>query len=72
MPLQEDYTGKSIVENENDPMVLIEELGYDLYNLMLNRILSDSKELGPGCLSALTDAFYFSRKKAAQVSIRVY
>lgn len=46
----------SIASNENVLTVLIEELSYDMYQLLFNRILSDSKKLGPGCLSSLTDA----------------
>ncbi|GAA5812199.1 hypothetical protein MFLAVUS_005649 [Mucor flavus] len=45
--------------NENVLTVLIEESSYDLFKLLFNRILFDSKTLGPGCLSALTDALVF-------------
>lgn len=53
--LKEDENS-SIASNENVLTVLIEELSYDMYQLLFNRILSDSKKLGPGCLSSLTDA----------------
>ncbi|KAI7895160.1 uncharacterized protein EV154DRAFT_34774 [Mucor mucedo] len=47
---------QSIASNENVLTVLINELSYDMYRLIFNRILSDSKKMGPGCLSSLTEA----------------
>lgn len=47
---------QSIASNENVLTVLIDELSYDMYRLLFNRILSDSKKMGPGCLSSLTEA----------------
>ncbi|KAI7895161.1 uncharacterized protein EV154DRAFT_496092 [Mucor mucedo] len=47
---------QSMVSNENVLTVLIEDLSYEMYQLLFNRILADSKKLGPGCLSSLTDA----------------
>lgn len=52
-----------IVGNENVLTVLIETLNYDMYSLLFNRILSDAKRLGPGCLSALTDALLFLQEE---------
>ncbi|KAI9245393.1 hypothetical protein EDC94DRAFT_413781 [Helicostylum pulchrum] len=52
-----------IASNENVLTVLIHELSYDLYKLIFNRILSDSKRLGPGCLSSLTDALLFLQEE---------
>lgn len=49
--------------NENVLTVLIEESSYDLFKLLFNRILFDSKKLGPGCLSALTDALVFLQEE---------
>lgn len=59
----EKCTFKTIATNENVLTVLIDELEYKLYKLLFNRILSDSKELGPGCLSALTDALLFLQEE---------
>lgn len=56
---KEKRANQSIAGNENVLTVLIEKLDYDLYKLIFNRILLDSKKLGPGCLSALTDALLF-------------
>lgn len=53
----------SIAENENVLTVLIKELSYNLYTLMFNRILSDSKKIGPGCLSALVDALVYLQEE---------
>lgn len=50
---------KTMATNENVLTVLIETLSYDLFRLLFNRILLDSKKLGPGCLSSLTDALVF-------------
>lgn len=61
--LSEHCSHQSIAGNENVLTVLIEELNYDLYKLLFNRILSDSKKLGPGCLSALTDALLFLQEE---------
>lgn len=52
-----------IMGNENVLTVLIETLNYDMYSLLFNRILSDAKRLGPGCLSALTDALLFLQEE---------
>lgn len=51
--LSENNQDKSI--NENALMVLIRELEYNLYHLLLNRVLLDSKKSGPECLSVLKD-----------------
>lgn len=54
----------SLSTNENALTLLIEKTNYDLYNLLFNRILSDSKSIGIGCLSALTDALIFLQERA--------
>jgi hypothetical protein len=56
-------TRQSIAENENVLTVLITELDYNLYKLLFNRILFDSKKIGPGCLSALVDALVFLQEE---------
>lgn len=43
--------------------VLLTMLCYDLFELVFNRVLSDSKKIGPGCLSALTDALIYLQKE---------
>lgn len=53
----------SIAKNENVLTVLIKELSYNLYKLMFNRILFDSKKIGPGCLSALVDALLYLQEE---------
>lgn len=55
-PHRHTEDNQSMVSNENVLTVLIEDLSYELFQLLFNRILSDSKKLGPGCLSSLTDA----------------
>lgn len=50
---------KIIASKENVLTVLIDELSHDLYTLLFNCILTDSKKLGPGCLSSLTDALLY-------------
>lgn len=51
---------KSRSANENVLTVLLEnEWDFSLYNALLNRIILDSKKLGPGCLSALADVLLF-------------
>ncbi|KAI7892975.1 uncharacterized protein EV154DRAFT_584756 [Mucor mucedo] len=52
-----------IAENENVLTVLIDVLSYDIYKLLFNRILEDSKYLGPGCLSSLTDALLYLQEE---------
>jgi hypothetical protein len=58
-----EYLGNSILENENILTILIENFAYDLYKLVFNRILLDSKELGPGCLSVLSDALIYLQEE---------
>ncbi|GAA5803911.1 hypothetical protein HPULCUR_009396 [Helicostylum pulchrum] len=58
--------------NENVLTVLIKESSYDLFKLLFNRILFDSKKLGPGCLSALTDALVFLQEEGNSVVIIKY
>ncbi|KAI8091656.1 hypothetical protein BDF21DRAFT_490379 [Thamnidium elegans] len=63
-PVDETANKNSLIaSNENVLTVLIHELSYDLYKLLFNRILSDSKRLGPGCLSSLTDALLFLQEE---------
>jgi hypothetical protein len=50
---------QSIAPNENVLTVLAEETSYILFKLLFNKLLSDSKEVGPGCLSPLTDTIFF-------------
>jgi hypothetical protein len=57
------YECKSIATSENVLTVLIDVLEYKLYKLLFNRILSDSKEIGPGCLSALTESLLFLQEE---------
>lgn len=49
----------SIASNENILTVLIDQLKYDLYNLLFNRILLDSTGIGAGCFAALTDTLLY-------------
>lgn len=60
---QNKYNNKvetSKAANENVLTILLkDEWDYSLYNVLLNRVILDSKELGPGCLSALTDVLLF-------------
>lgn len=48
-----------IAFNENVLTVLIDELNYDWFKFLFNRIISDSERVGPGCLSSLTDALLY-------------
>lgn len=48
-----------IAPNENVLTVLIDELNYDWFKFLFNRILLDSGKIGPGCLSSLTDALLY-------------
>ncbi|GAA5812182.1 hypothetical protein MFLAVUS_005632 [Mucor flavus] len=48
-----------IAFNENVLTVLIDELNYDWFKFLFNRIISDSGRVGPGCLSSLTDALLY-------------
>jgi hypothetical protein len=57
------YECKSIATSENVLTVLIDVLEYKLYKLLFNRILSDSKEIGPGCLSALAESLLFLQEE---------
>ncbi|KAG2230888.1 hypothetical protein INT48_003337 [Thamnidium elegans] len=50
---------KMIASKENVLTVLIDEQIHDLYTLIFNCILADSRKLGPGCLSSLTDALLY-------------
>ncbi|KAG2229373.1 hypothetical protein INT48_000910 [Thamnidium elegans] len=45
--------------NENVLTVLVENSSYKLFKLLFNRVLSDSKTLGTGSLSVLTDVALF-------------
>jgi hypothetical protein len=54
-----EYDWKTIAAKENVLTVLVDHFEYDMYNVLVNRVLLDSKKLGPGCLSALTDAILF-------------
>jgi hypothetical protein len=54
---------ESIVVTESLLTVLIKEMKYDLYALVFNRILTDSKKFGPGCLLVLTDALIYLQKE---------
>ncbi|KAG2230414.1 hypothetical protein INT48_007256 [Thamnidium elegans] len=57
--IPDDDSTRTIATNENVLTVLIEKASNDLFNLLFNRILLDSKELGPGCLLSLMDALVF-------------
>lgn len=74
--LAEETKTKNVIiaSNENVLTVLIHELSYDLYKLLFNRILSDSKKLGPGCLSSLTDALLFLQEEgnSGKLYIQLY
>jgi hypothetical protein len=48
-----------VSRNENALTILIEKLDYDLYELLFNRIVFHSRELGIGSFSAITDAVLF-------------
>lgn len=50
---------QSIARKENVLTVLAEESSYNLFKLLYNRVLCDSKEIGPGCLTPLTDTIFF-------------
>lgn len=60
---REYFKRPPIAENENVLTVLIDVLSYDVYKLLFNRILTDSKKLGPGCLSSLTDALLYLQEE---------
>ncbi|KAL9557249.1 hypothetical protein MBANPS3_001480 [Mucor bainieri] len=49
--------------SENALTILIEEFDYDLYELMFNRVILYSKQLGTGCFSAVTDALIFLQER---------
>ncbi|CEP15173.1 hypothetical protein [Parasitella parasitica] len=55
--------GHVVNTRENALTVLIEEFDYDLYQLMFNRVIYHSKQLGTGCLSAVTDALIFLQER---------
>lgn len=57
--LTEEEEKEYLSTNENTLTVLIEKMSYDLYELLFNRILSDSKVVGIGSLSALTDVLIY-------------
>lgn len=57
--LTEEQEKEYLSTNENALTVLVEKLSYDLYKLLFNRILSDSKVVGIGSLSALTDVLIY-------------
>ncbi|KAI8641625.1 hypothetical protein BD408DRAFT_444199 [Parasitella parasitica] len=56
-------TGQVVNTRENALTVLIEEFDYDLYQLMFNRLIYHSKQLGTGCFSAVTDALIFLQER---------
>lgn len=76
LKLAEETKTKNVIiaSNENVLTVLIHELSYDLYKLLFNRILSDAKKLGPGCLSSLTDALLFLQEEgnSGKLYIQLY
>lgn len=53
--LSEKEEDEYLSTNENALTVLVDAMSYDLYKLLFNRVLSDSKVVGIGSLSALTD-----------------
>ncbi|KAL7310470.1 hypothetical protein PS15m_009966 [Mucor circinelloides] len=55
--------GKTMDTSENALTILIEEFDYDLYELMFNRVILYSKQLGTGCFSAITDALIFLQER---------
>lgn len=66
-PLEEESTASrkrkklshSVAINENVLTVLAEESSHLLFRLLFNRVLYDSKEIGIGCLTAMTDTIFF-------------
>ncbi|KAI9245390.1 hypothetical protein EDC94DRAFT_413682 [Helicostylum pulchrum] len=58
-PYKKGLNTTVIAFNENVLTVLIDELNYDWFKFIFNRILSDSERVGPGCLSSLTDALLY-------------
>lgn len=48
---------------ENALTILIKNQEFSLYNLLLNRVIQHSKELGAGCYVAITDALIFLEKR---------
>ncbi|KAG2237109.1 hypothetical protein INT48_004611 [Thamnidium elegans] len=59
---RKSFDTTEIARNENALTVLIDELNLDLYNLLYNRIILDSKKVGLNCLSSLTDTLQYLEK----------
>lgn len=55
-----------ITRKENALTILIENLEYDLYHLLFNRLLLSSAKLGNGSFSAITDTLVFLQNRGAQ------
>lgn len=55
-----------IARKENALTILIENLEYDLYHLLFNRLLLSSAKLGNGSFSAITDTLVFLQNRGAQ------
>lgn len=51
--------GIPVNRNENALTILIEKLDYNLYELLFNRLVFHSRELGIGSFSAITDTLLF-------------
>jgi hypothetical protein len=63
--------GKTMDTSENALTILIEEFDYDLYELMFNRVIYHSKQLGTGCFSAVTDALIYLQERGNRGNIYI-
>lgn len=66
------YLENDISRNENALTVLIDKLSLDLHNLLFIRIILDSKIVGPGCISSLTDTLQYLEKKKNHSKLIIY